>query len=39
MTNWSRDSDNQIFFTERSDKYDLFLKPEVKYQVIFQISS
>ncbi|RNA39386.1 ras-associated and pleckstrin homology domains-containing 1-like isoform X1 [Brachionus plicatilis] len=29
MTNWSRDSDNQIFFTERSDKYDLFLKPEV----------
>ncbi|CAF0777563.1 unnamed protein product [Brachionus calyciflorus] len=29
MTNWSRDSDNQIFFTERTDKYDLFLKPEL----------
>lgn len=29
MSNWSRDSENQILFTEKSDKYDLFLKPEV----------
>lgn len=29
MSNWSRDSENQIIFTEKSDKYDLFLKPEM----------
>lgn len=29
MSNWTRDSDNQILFTERGDKYDLFLKPEL----------
>jgi hypothetical protein len=30
MSNWTRDSENQILFTEKSDKYDLFLKPEVR---------
>lgn len=34
MSNWSRDSENQIFFTEKSDKYDLFLKPEVFFLLI-----
>jgi len=29
MSNWSRDSENQIIFTEKDVKYDLFLRPEV----------
>ena len=29
MSNWTRDSENQIIFTEKDDKYDLFQKPEV----------
>lgn len=29
MSNWSRDSENQIIFTEKETKYDLFLRPEV----------
>jgi amyloid beta A4 precursor protein-binding family B protein 1-interacting protein len=29
MSNWSRDNDNQIIFTEKTEKYDLFLRPEV----------
>ena len=29
MSNWSRDSENQIIFTEKDAKYDLFLRPEV----------
>ena len=29
MSNWTRDSENQIIFTEKVDKYDLFQRPEV----------
>ena len=29
MSNWSRDSENQIIFIEKEEKYDLFLRPEV----------
>ena len=29
MSNWSRDSENQIIFIEKEEKYDLFQKPEV----------
>ena len=29
MSNWSRDSENQIIFVEKEEKYDLFLRPEV----------
>lgn len=28
MSNWSRDSENQIIFTEKASKNDLFVKPE-----------
>lgn len=31
MSNWTRDSDNIIVFTEKDEKYDLFLKPEVAF--------
>jgi hypothetical protein len=29
MSNWTRDSENQIIFTEKVDKYDIFQRPEV----------
>lgn len=29
MSNWSRDSENQIIFTEKDAKYDLFTRPEL----------
>ena len=35
MSNWSRDSENQIIFTEKSDKNDLFLRPEVNIYILF----
>jgi hypothetical protein len=34
MSNWARDSQNQIIFTEKPDKYDLFVRPEVKNLII-----
>ena len=35
MSNWSRDSQNQILFSERVDKYYLFLRPEVFAKIKF----
>jgi hypothetical protein len=35
MSNWARDSDNQIIFIEKEEKYDLFLRPEVSEINIF----
>ena len=35
MSNWSRDSDNQIIFIEKEEKYDIFLRPEVSEINIF----
>jgi hypothetical protein len=29
MSNWTRDSENQVIFTEKDEKYELFHKPEV----------
>jgi hypothetical protein len=29
MSHWTRDSENKIFFTERINKYEMFLRPEL----------
>jgi amyloid beta A4 precursor protein-binding family B protein 1-interacting protein len=39
MVFWPRDSDNKIVFSERTDKYDVFFRPEVGVKQLSQILS
>jgi hypothetical protein len=38
MSNWSRDSENQIIFTEKEAKYDLFIRPEVRQKLKIKLN-